>query len=119
MITKNFVGVPFIVAFDPLLPPLVSLVVSSHTLVWAFASMIAAVPIVCLTAPYPAQRRAITGVGLPRPLMLVVAGFWLVVAVLIANAAVPAFRGPELFAISITGFLALGMWAFIRRTNSC
>jgi hypothetical protein len=118
MVTRNFISAGFTVAIDSMLPPLVDVFSPARPIVWTVASVLAAIPIAWLAATYPSQRRAITGVRLPLFVVFVDAVFWLIVAALLANAAIPAVQGVGLFAAAMTTYLALQMWIFVRRIST-
>ena len=64
------------------------------------------------------QRKLVTKVGLPFPMMLSFGVQWLAVLLLAANAVVPAIQGIAMFELALTTFLATIMWSFVRRIST-
>ena len=114
----SYVSFGFVIAFNAILPPLVSLFDSAPAVLWGVASGLAAI-LQCGVLVNTVRRRM--KASKERPSWAVIASFSthaIIVFALVVNASVPGVRGPGLFALALTVSLAIMMWTFVRRISS-
>ena len=117
-LVTNYVSQGFVVAIGAILPSLIADFALSPATVWVVASGLAAVLLATCRVYLIRQRRKATTSAPPPFLMSVYVFQWMLVLLLVANAAVPGLRGVGLFKVALTLFLAAVMLAFVRRIAS-
>ncbi len=113
-----YVSDGFVLAINALLPVLFAQ--SGLSLPWVLttASGLAAAIIAGQLAGILKMRKVATKLKMSRGLKVNFTLNWLVVALLLANAAVPAIRSVFVFEAALTIFLATEMWIFVRRITT-
>jgi hypothetical protein len=117
-LVTNYVAQGFVVAVGAILPSMLADLAIPPTTVWIVASALVAILLaVCRVFLIRQRKKATTGA--PPPFLMFVYIFqWMLVALLVANAAVPGLRGVGLFEAALSLFLAVVMLAFVRRIAS-
>jgi hypothetical protein len=117
-LVTTYVSQGFVVSLCAILPSLAADFVLSPTAAWAIASGLAAI-LLGSSRVYIQRRRSKTASGAPPPfLVFVYTANWLLVLLLVANAAVPALQHAGLFKVALSLSLALAMLGFVRRVAS-
>lgn len=117
-LVTNYVSQGFVVAFGAILPSMLADFAIPPTTVWIVASGLAALLLATCRVFLVRQRKKAT-TGAPPPFLMGVYIFqWALVALLLANAAIPGLRGVGPFEAALSLFLAVVMLAFVRRIAS-
>jgi len=117
-LVTNYVSQAFVVAVGAILPSMLADFGLPAPAIWTIASGLAAILLGACRVYLIRQRHKATTDAPPPFLMSVYVFQWILVVVLVANAAVPGLRGVGLFKAALTLFLAVVMLAFVRRIAS-
>ena len=117
-LVTNYVSQAFVVAVGAILPSMLADFGLPAPAIWIIASGLAALLLAACRVYLIRQRHKATTDAPPPFLMSVYVFQWMLVGVLVANAAVPGLRGVGLFKAAVTLFLAVVMLAFVRRIAS-
>jgi hypothetical protein len=117
-LVTTYVSQGFIVVVCAILPSLVADFALPPTAVWVIASGFAAV-LLAASRVYIQRRRSKAAKIAPPPFLVFVYTFqWMLVLLLMANAAVPDLRGVGPFKVALSLSLAVVMLGFVRRIAS-
>ena len=117
-LVTTYVAQGFVLAVCAILPSIVADFLRSPTALWATASGLAAV-LLGSSRVYIQKQRSKSGSGaLPPFLLFVYTLNWILVLLLVANAAVPALQGVGPFKAALSLSLAVAMLGFVRRIAS-
>lgn len=114
----SYISFGFVIAFNAILPPLVSLFDPAPAVLWGVASGLAAILHFGVLVSIVRRRMRVSR---EKPSAGVVAALFahaLVAVALAVNASVPQVQGPGLFAAALTLALAISLWTFVRRIAS-
>jgi hypothetical protein len=114
----TFMAAGFVLCIAAMLPSAIGLFQVGGDFVLTVASIAAALGSAAVIIRTQWERRKLASMGLGPQTMIIFAGLWLSVAMLIVNAIVPSLQGVALYAGAITLCLATVMWAFVRRIAS-
>jgi hypothetical protein len=114
----TYVSLGFAIAFDAILPSLVSLYEPSAVVLWATSSLVAALLLAGVIANIIKSRLAVAKAPISAAIRVAFAVHCLDAVLLAANGVLPQLQKVSVFATALTISLAMLMWAFVRRIGS-